>query len=195
MRKYVWVVIAVVPLMLGLTACGASSSGTGVASAQTGTSKSTPSATKTLSPEESMLKFTQCMRAHGVKVADPKPGKPFKFTSKSGPGTKSNPMDTATKACQQYLQTGNVKGPADDPKMLDAMVKFAQCMRAHGVNVPDPKPNGGPSLIKPQGSKAKVDAAQKACQSLLPGEQSGGPGLHISSGGSGQSNSQSGAGQ
>ena len=180
-------VIAAVPLLLGVTACSGGSSGDdGVASAHTGKSSSpTPSATSTLSPEDSMLKFTQCMRAHGVKVQDPAPGKPLTIRSKAGPGGRSDPMDKAQQACQQYLQQGGQKDPASDPKMLDQMVKFAQCMRAHGVNVPDPKPVGGGGIVmhEPKGSVAKSKAAQAACKSQLPGA---GSGLSVGGGGGGK---------
>jgi hypothetical protein len=53
------------------------------------------------------------------------------------------------------------------------MLKYARCMRSHGVSkFPDPKP-GGALVI---GSKVGVDpntpqfkAAQQACQKLVPG--------------------------
>jgi hypothetical protein len=50
-------------------------------------------------------------------------------------------------------------------------VKFAQCMRQHGVNMPDPKVNssGGIGIMVPQGtSKSTVDKAQQACKQYLP---------------------------
>jgi hypothetical protein len=56
-------------------------------------------------------------------------------------------------------------------------LKFAQCMRAHGVpNFPDPSPNGGGIQIQ-AGSGVKpfspaFMSAQSHCRSLLPG---GGP--------------------
>ena len=183
-------VIAVVPLVFGLAACGSGSDpGSGVASAQKGKSSTpTPSATSTLSPEDAMLKFAQCMRAHGVKVKDPKPNQPFAISSRHRPGEKNNPFDKAQKACGQYLQQGGNQGPKADPKALDQMIKYAQCMRAHGMNMPDPKPNGGGlTLMMPKGSAGKAKAAQKACQSLLPGagkmdSSNGDSGPHLSGG-------------
>jgi hypothetical protein len=55
-----------------------------------------------------------------------------------------------------------------------ALVAFARCMRAHGQNLPDPDPNGGP--FPPRGPHgAGWDTAEQACRQLLPeGEQSGG---------------------
>ena len=59
--------------------------------------------------------------------------------------------------------------PATNPE--DQIRKFAQCMREHGVNVPDPKPGGkGGVLIQGggPGDKEKVDKAQQACKQYLP---------------------------
>jgi hypothetical protein len=48
------------------------------------------------------------------------------------------------------------------------MLKYAQCMRDHGVDMPDPDPNGGLSIQIGAGDKAKFGAAQEACKSMLP---------------------------
>ena len=60
-----------------------------------------------------------------------------------------------------------------------ARVKFSQCMRQNGVDIPDPGAGGGP----PAGgggqfdrSDPKVQAATKACQDKLPQRGQGGPG-------------------
>jgi hypothetical protein len=43
--------------------------------------------------------------------------------------------------------------------------KFAQCMRDHGVNMPDPGANGSPgTAVKINVSRAVMEAAKKACQ-------------------------------
>jgi hypothetical protein len=50
-------------------------------------------------------------------------------------------------------------------------LKFAQCMRRHGINMPDPKfdGKGGVSVSMPGGAdKNKVDAAQQHCKQYLP---------------------------
>jgi hypothetical protein len=63
-----------------------------------------------------------------------------------------------------------------DAKDRDAPIRFAQCMREHGMTwFPDPQPDSHQIQIKvpPGQDKAKVDAAMKACQKFLP---NGGPG-------------------
>jgi hypothetical protein len=51
----------------------------------------------------------------------------------------------------------------------DAELKFARCMREHGLDMPDPQPGQrGLRLSVPKGtSPDKVDAAQKACQKYM----------------------------
>jgi hypothetical protein len=73
----------------------------------------------------------------------------------------------ALAACGGDSPTG---APSADQraKMQEAALKFARCMREHGVDVPDPKPGGGIQLAVPDGmAKTKVDAAQKACQKYM----------------------------
>lgn len=57
-------------------------------------------------------------------------------------------------------------------------IKFAQCMREHGIEMDDPDPNGGPVRVRIGGNgpvdREKVEAAQEACKEYSPfGE--GGP--------------------
>ena len=77
-----------------------------------------------------------------------------------------------------------------DPQQ--ASLDFAQCMRDHGVDMPDPEVNGGmvKVLIGPGATTdpATVDAAQQACSSIMggPGDgpaKAGGSGLRITAGG------------
>jgi hypothetical protein len=66
---------------------------------------------------------------------------------------------------------GDPASSAKDPDTaFEGALKFAKCMREHGVDVPDPKQDAGGGVrltLKSgrngQGSPAKVEAAQKAC--------------------------------
>jgi hypothetical protein len=51
----------------------------------------------------------------------------------------------------------------------EAALAFAQCMREHGVDMPDPEPgSGGIQLMAgPDADRATMDRAQKACQKHL----------------------------
>jgi hypothetical protein len=77
---------------------------------------------------------------------------------------------------------GAASGNGQD-KAFEGALKFAKCMRDHGVDMPDPKreANGGISLSGPPGgARTKIDdpkmkAAQSACQKYM--ENGGGPPL------------------
>ena len=59
------------------------------------------------------------------------------------------------------------------------LLKFSQCMRAHGLpNFPDPGAGGGLQFTPSSGMNPQspaVQAAQKACRKLMPGGGPGGP--------------------
>jgi hypothetical protein len=166
--------VAVLPMIIfGLSACSGTTADDGVATASGNETAATASASPTVNAQDAQLKYAQCMRENGVDVPDPEPGKPIRIT---GNGDKANydKMQEAQKKCQPILQEGGVLPQGNDPQQADAMLKFAQCMREHGVDVPDPKPGEGVKIQAPEGGdKDKADAAQKACRDLLPG---GGPG-------------------
>jgi hypothetical protein len=52
-----------------------------------------------------------------------------------------------------------------DPE--DAMLKFAECMREHGVDMPDPSPGGGVRINGEGLSEDQMEAAQSACQKWM----------------------------
>jgi hypothetical protein len=60
-----------------------------------------------------------------------------------------------------------------DPQ--DAALDYAQCMREHGVDMPDPGPDGEIQLqVGPDDDREKVQEAQEACKDIL---QDAGPRL------------------
>jgi hypothetical protein len=52
-----------------------------------------------------------------------------------------------------------------DPE--DAMLKYAQCMREHGVDMPDPEPGGGIRISGEGLSRDQMEAAESACQKWM----------------------------
>ena len=57
----------------------------------------------------------------------------------------------------------------------EQMVKFAQCMRENGVDVPDPEPGGGIEITQRRvaggdgdATAKKFEAAQAKCRSFMP---------------------------
>jgi hypothetical protein len=133
------------------------------------------------------------MRSHGIKnFPDPSAGGGLEIRSQSGIDPQSKRFQDAEKACRKLLPAGNVS-PAQQAQAQAQALKFSACMRAHGVrNFPDPKFEGGGlsrlTIDKNSGIDPRspvFQAAQKACQKLLPGKVSSGaqgPGSTQSSG-------------
>src|ERR1700726_2534170 len=106
-----------------------------------------PSASPSLNPQAAALAFTQCMRAHGVSVADPivsssgsAGGQVHTQIGTGGPDKGSSQMQAAMTACQKYLHQIGGNGPGTpDPARQAQELQFAQCMRSHGLaDFPDP---------------------------------------------------------
>jgi hypothetical protein len=120
----------------------------------------------------SNLTYAQCMRAHGVlNFPDPTGTGQFVLT---GIDTHSAQFQAAVAACKARYGSAtsgqNTNAPTDG-------LKFARCMRAHGVaNFPDPSANGQNSASVSQGAgQTPVFLFQRAlttCRPLLAGASS-----------------------
>jgi hypothetical protein len=116
------------------------------------------------------LKFAQCMRANGVtEWPDPDPANP---APKVPPGPPDERIKAATEKCKQYMPNGG-EPPKMDPQEVEAVRKFAQCMRDNGLaDFPDPQPNGGVGFAPSAGgmdpNSAQFKAAEQKCQHLMP---------------------------
>ncbi len=170
MRRAVLAVLVALTVSLA-AGCGSASKGPGVATAGAKGAKASATPSASEDPEERQRKFVQCMREHGVDMPDPDPnGGPVRITASAGPAN-----DDAMKACEKYLPAGKL---ADlNPEQLEKLRQFAQCMREHGIDVPDPDLNGGGLTIKKGDGpdKFKPDdpafrAAEEACKDKLPGK-------------------------
>jgi hypothetical protein len=190
--------------VLLVAGCGGSSSSPGVAHLGSSTSSSAdPSSGSSSSPEnessasaqQKMVAFSQCMRTHGVpEFPEPSEGHLLIHSSDhnghvTGVNPQSAQFQAATKACAKLApKGGKPPSPAEQAKLQEKALQFAQCMRTHGVpSFPDPEfsrggggggihiggKKNGPSRIDP--SSPQFQAAQKACQSIMPGPK-GGPG-------------------
>lgn len=156
-------ITAVAAMTMALTACGASTDAS--TGASTGAAAS-PSATG--NAQDGQLKFAQCMREHGINVPDP--GADGRIEVNIPQGTDKAKADKATEECEKYLKGAvGEKGKAPDPAMRDKILKFAQCMREHGVNMPDPGENGMIKMQSGPGEEQKVKDAQEACKEFAPG--------------------------
>jgi hypothetical protein len=161
----------VVGLSLLAAACGGGSSNSKVAQIST-TGSGNSSASSSASSKGDVRAYSACMRSHGV-ANFPDPDSKGRIAMNSGVDPESPQFKTAARACQTLLPTDGRPTPAQQAEDQQAMLKYARCMRAHGVpKFADPKAGEGLSI----GKKAGVDpntpqfkAAQQTCQKLLPG--------------------------
>jgi hypothetical protein len=186
-----------------VTACGSGSGGNRVASLSSGSA--TPSdqqqASDGRSDEDKMRDFSKCMKEHGVDVPEPtmapKAGGGGGSTGGGimiqGAGADKEKIDKANEACRPLLPNGG-QPPKLDAKQLDEMRKMAQCMREHGVNMPDPDPNNpGIAMGQDDGQKVDPEVMKKAAATCGGGElhietkDDGGPGSGPRTGSSGGS--------
>jgi hypothetical protein len=200
------VAVASVAAAITLAACGSagspSSNDGDVASlgstttAVGATTPSTESADGSTDPQQAMLDYTQCMRDNGIDLPDPQ------FSSASGGGVISKRVDAgdapaedapefdpdsqqfedADAECQPLLRdaVGSREiDPEEQAEMREQMLAFAQCMRDHGVDFPDPEftdDGGGVSVHVgtadddgPQPGDPEVDAAMEECSAANGG--------------------------
>ncbi len=148
--------------------------------------KSTATTAKKKDRQQSALEFARCMREHGVDMPDPKVGEDGLVTVGPGegptPGQEMQIDPEAEKACRHLLGEGLQDGPGGkpDPKEQERALKFARCMREHGVNVPDPKFEGGGTAFEiGEGfdpSSPTFKEAQEACKQYFGPGGDAGPG-------------------
>src|SRR5215217_6911692 len=128
--------------LIGLISAGCGSN----ASSETGTASSTGStssgANTKLSARDKAVKFAECMRANGVPhFPDPDP----KGDSSFGVDVSREVWLKAVDACKALKPPGALSAKRT-PKEQSASLRFAQCVRDHGVkDFPDPV-NGEPLI-------------------------------------------------
>lgn len=137
----VMVALCVIATAVAIGACGSSASTSSSAAAGTGATAGSATA---------RLNLAKCFRAHGINVSDS-----GSTAGAGGPGggifqaLRNYPraeIQAAMKACQSYMSAAFPRlnlTPAQRAARTQQLVKYAQCMRSHGVNIPDPTTSGG----------------------------------------------------
>jgi hypothetical protein len=142
-------------------------------------------------PQEAMLAYTECMREHGVDMPDPQlngEGGAIRIGGPdSGVDPESEEFQEAQEACQGHLEgVRRDIDPEQRAELQSQMLADTECMREHGIDMPDPQFGeggtvriGGPG----QGEEPRFDPessefqeAQEACADELgelrgPGSQ------------------------
>ena len=161
------------PVALALIALiGVLSAGCGSnAPSQTGTATSADTGgTKVVTDQGKAVKFSECMRGHGVPhFPDPDAKGEYVFGIDVSPAV----WQKAVHACKDLEPPGSLSGKRS-PKQQSAALRFAHCVRTNGVpDFPDPV-NGEPlvdtthipSSNKP-GGMTILNAAMHKCGSIL----------------------------
>jgi len=134
------------------------------------TATATRTADKKLSARDKAVKFAECIRGHGVSdFPDPDEKNQFEYGVSVTPAV----WKRATTACKDLQPPGTLSSKRT-PKQQSASLRFAQCIREHGVkDFPDPV-NGEPlvntykipSSNTPNGM-AILNAAMHKCGSVF----------------------------
>jgi hypothetical protein len=134
--------VAAVPVLAG---CGGSSPSSQQALAST--------------KQASAIAFASCMRSHGVpNFPDPsgngRGGVQIQASRRAGSGqsmtvngvpVSAPAFQSAMQTCRSRLPNAGKASPADLARMKQTALRFAQCMRSHGVpDFPDPQIQSGP---------------------------------------------------
>ncbi|MFF3066240.1 hypothetical protein ACFVQ3_16995 [Oerskovia sp. NPDC057915] len=119
-------------------------------------------------------KFASCMRDNGVDMPDPDTDGGLSMASGTVEAGSMDEMDAAFEACREFMPNGG-EPMKMTPEDLETQREFAKCMREHGVDMPDPDPNGGMTgaLELPEDMEA-FDTALEACN-----ESGSGAGLSV----------------
>ncbi len=151
------------------SACGGSPASS-VARLGSTTTRSTTSAAS--AQGSGAIAFSGCMRSHGVP-AYPDPGSNGLLPKETPQqlGVSSSVLTAAQRACIHLVPNGGRPSPAQVQQYKSAMLKYARCIRAHGVsNMPDPDSRG--HLDIGPGTDVDIDspqfqAAYQACKADL----------------------------
>jgi hypothetical protein len=125
------------------------------------------------------LAFSECMRSHGVpNYPDPNSNGQIVIQGQNLSGSPGQ-AGIAQNACQHLLANGGQINGAQQQDELSQSLKYAACMRSHGIpNFPDPSVvNGGGAIGQqlPPGltpSSPQFQAANQACRQYQPGGRS-----------------------
>jgi hypothetical protein len=152
-------------IALALVALACAGCGSKVAS-ETGSATATATATR----QEKLVKLAECIRSHGVPHY---PDPDAKGETAFGIDVSPEVWKRATEACKDLTPPGTFSGKRSPKQQSDAL-RFAECVREHGVkDFPDPVDGEPlidttkiPSSNRP-GGMTILNAATHACRGVL----------------------------
>jgi hypothetical protein len=146
------------------------SAGCSDAPSDRGASSTTTGGTKGTTAQDQLVKFAECIRSHGVPhFPDANAKGEFEF----GVDVSATVWGKAVDACKD-LQPPGIFSTERTPQQQSAGLKFAQCVREHGVtDFPDPV-DGEPLIntykipsSERKGGMAILNAAIASCRDRL----------------------------
>ncbi len=168
-------VVAIAAVSLLAAGCGSSNSS---ASSDASSSGGPQTQAQIQTENQELIRFTDCMRSHGVPSLPDPTSDPHAFKEALDPATEQSPaFGSAMTACHHLLPGGgsHSQPTPPSPAQTAALLAFARCLRGHGFpRFPDPSSTGdithemlasaGINLQQPE-----VVQAADACTSVTHG--------------------------
>jgi hypothetical protein len=161
------VALASVAAGLLLIACGGSGSPSASASSEQVSEREA---------EAKLADFARCMREHGIQ-AEIQSGTGGEHGIKVAGTGGPQQMEAAQNACKKYQPRPKKidLSPQEKAQREEAVLKFAKCMREHGIDVHASVSNGGMQIqihgspgSGPNPESPAFQSAQSTCQNYLP---------------------------
>lgn len=166
-----WRLVVLAGLFTLVTACsgGGEEGGDGVASMSDGQTTSSAAAQEDdKTDDDRMREYASCMKEYGFEVGELGEGNGMPV------GADKEKYEKADAECKKLLPNGGAAPGGMSGEDLDEARKLAQCLREHGLDVPDPDPAGdGPFMNDDTADQETIDKAMEACAPDGVGEGNG----------------------
>jgi hypothetical protein len=175
-RRSSHLALALLVTALALSGCGGSGKSTTTTAAASQTTTSTSAGRSATTPSKSAGKvpaaparfsaLRECLRKQGVTLPTVRPGQASKGFSRAR-------YEAALKKCGGGLaRPGALRAhsPFTSPRFAKALASFAQCMRQHAINIPEPNTSGRGPIFSTKGvntTSPQFRAAEAKCRPLL----------------------------
>jgi hypothetical protein len=148
-----------------------------LALAACGDDDSTSSGDRQAEFREAALDYAECMRKNGVDMPDPQfEGNGGILSRGPRSGAEGPAFQQADEECQKHLEKARPPEPSEEEQseLRDRTLRYAQCMREHGIDFPDPTfgEDGRVELRLERGVDPNDPAFQEAereCARFAPG--------------------------
>ncbi|HXC18787.1 MAG TPA: hypothetical protein VNT80_02655 [Acidimicrobiales bacterium] len=155
---------------LSLAACGATHTPN---VAGVGTTTLAPSTGNGVASNAGAFAFAQCMQTRGVSnFPEPNSRGIFPKETPEQLGVTESKYRSTQRACDHFLPNGgNGPSAAEIQHVTELGLEFARCMRAHGVDLPDPGSDGripDPATVGIDQGSPLFQAGNQACGKYRP---------------------------